>query len=532
MTPSQLRHPARSFRAGILRKAALALLLGCGWGGLAQDPSVEALRAELAPLTGKARLAALHQLVNRIEGRRPQDALLFAAEGLALARREGDPVLEATFLSSQSYCHSLTGDFDLALRRGRESLELSQRIQNTERIATAHNTLGIAYTFMGSYSQALEEHLESLRLREEYSLDAAAVKSLMNIGVLYHNMGQYKKAIGYYQKIIEKLNNDSKISTVIQAKINIGFAEIKLGKFDDALKIHQEALASIRANNHNSLLPYVYMNLGLACTGLKRFAEARDHLLRSLAEYGKQDQKHARVQVLNALGRLSLLSGDQPKAIAYAQEAAVLARKINARNELMAGYELISETHLRQNNFKEAYKYYKLYTDTKDEIYRLQESGRIADISEKMVIMKKDSEITNLQKEKTITALKIEKTKRNTMYLTAGMVLFGVIIVLLIKYNNRINSNKKNLEQANLALENLNRQLQEKIHEIKTLTGLLPICAHCKKIRNDGGYWEQLEGYISEHSSATFTHGICPNCAEQLYPEAARKIAERRPDEA
>lgn len=67
--------------------------------------------------------------------------------------------------------------------------------------------------------------------------------------------------------------------------------------------------------------------------------------------------------------------------------------------------------------------------------------------------------------------------------------------------------------------EKLIRELQEAISKIKILSGLLPICASCKKIRNDQGYWEQIEIYIREHSEAEFSHGFCPECAEKLYPE-------------
>lgn len=55
--------------------------------------------------------------------------------------------------------------------------------------------------------------------------------------------------------------------------------------------------------------------------------------------------------------------------------------------------------------------------------------------------------------------------------------------------------------------------------EIKTLKGILPICARCKKIRNDKNYWEQIELYIQNHSEVEFSHGICPDCAKELYPE-------------
>lgn len=67
--------------------------------------------------------------------------------------------------------------------------------------------------------------------------------------------------------------------------------------------------------------------------------------------------------------------------------------------------------------------------------------------------------------------------------------------------------------------ENLILELKKALSEIKTLSGLLPICAHCKKIRNDEGYWEQIEGYIKVRSLADFSHGICPECMKKYYPD-------------
>ena len=72
---------------------------------------------------------------------------------------------------------------------------------------------------------------------------------------------------------------------------------------------------------------------------------------------------------------------------------------------------------------------------------------------------------------------------------------------------------------AEVALEEERDNLLKALKEIKTLSGMLPICASCKKIRDDKGYWNQLELYISEHSSAEFSHGICPECSEKLYSE-------------
>ena len=63
------------------------------------------------------------------------------------------------------------------------------------------------------------------------------------------------------------------------------------------------------------------------------------------------------------------------------------------------------------------------------------------------------------------------------------------------------------------------RELRQALEHIKTLQGILPICMHCKKIRNDTGYWEQVEAYVGRHSEALFSHGIYPECMKQHYPE-------------
>jgi hypothetical protein len=67
--------------------------------------------------------------------------------------------------------------------------------------------------------------------------------------------------------------------------------------------------------------------------------------------------------------------------------------------------------------------------------------------------------------------------------------------------------------------EKLIAELKESLEEVRALRGMIPICGHCKKIRNDKGYWEVLELYLNKHAHLDFTHGICPECAEKFYSE-------------
>ena len=76
------------------------------------------------------------------------------------------------------------------------------------------------------------------------------------------------------------------------------------------------------------------------------------------------------------------------------------------------------------------------------------------------------------------------------------------------------------------AKEDLINELQKAFEEVNILSGLLPICAVCKNIRDDKGYWNKIESYIRSHSKVEFSHGICPDCAQKLYPDLYREVTE------
>jgi PleD family two-component response regulator len=75
-----------------------------------------------------------------------------------------------------------------------------------------------------------------------------------------------------------------------------------------------------------------------------------------------------------------------------------------------------------------------------------------------------------------------------------------------------------NLHRQNKELERTVAELRKALEKVKKLSGLLPICSHCKKIRDDTGYWNQVETYIHQHTGAEFSHGICKECAQKHYP--------------
>lgn len=92
----------------------------------------------------------------------------------------------------------------------------------------------------------------------------------------------------------------------------------------------------------------------------------------------------------------------------------------------------------------------------------------------------------------------------------------------ILEQNRELADMNAALTEANRCQEEINKELRAAFAQVKQLSGLLPICASCKKIRDDTGNWQQIEAYIRDRSEAEFTHGICPQCANKAYEELER----------
>lgn len=107
----------------------------------------------------------------------------------------------------------------------------------------------------------------------------------------------------------------------------------------------------------------------------------------------------------------------------------------------------------------------------------------------------------------------------NTLLLVYGLALLTVLVFRVhLHQHGALCTINRELESKNSELSVKNRELQKTLDEMKVLQGHLPMCANCKSIRDEKGTWNQIDSYMTEHADVEFSHGICPECAEQLYP--------------
>jgi hypothetical protein len=102
--------------------------------------------------------------------------------------------------------------------------------------------------------------------------------------------------------------------------------------------------------------------------------------------------------------------------------------------------------------------------------------------------------------------------------LDSSLLLIFMVPLLYVFFYRPFLLDIKERKKAEMEKEATIVELKKAMDEIKILKGLIPICAKCKKVRDDAGYWQHIEVYVRERSDAEFSHGICPDCAKELYP--------------
>lgn len=140
------------------------------------------------------------------------------------------------------------------------------------------------------------------------------------------------------------------------------------------------------------------------------------------------------------------------------------------------------------------------------------------------LLERKMIELTSYARSKADSFLTLaERRQEHLERLSITVMLFGILISMIIgafaTYRIRLTEKQLMAEKENL---------EDALHEIKTLQGIIPICSFCKSIRDDKGSWSLLEDYIHKHSDARFSHGICPECLAEHYPDQAKQLSAKK----
>lgn len=424
----------------------------------------------------------------------PEGSLAAATKARDAARAAGDIRGEAEALNYIAYAHRAQSALATSRNEALESVRLYKQAADRWGEAQGYNTLGLIVADEGRFADALGYHLKALAIREADGDKEGLAYTNNNLGNIYRNMGEFQKALDHHERGLKLKVELGLKSSESYSHQNMGLVYFAMKDNAKALAAYQRALA-IREQLGDTRAVAVSLNAIGSVEVLSDPSAALRTYQRALELRRKnQDQRGEMATELN-IADVYRRMGKLGPATETIQRVMALGAKLDAPLMHSNALKALSEIDALRGDHAAAYRHVIEYQEERDAIFNQQTAERFHHLEAAQEAERQQQQIQLLEREKELRESELRSLRTSRMMLT---VIAGLVIVSLL------------LLYARYRLK----------HESALLRGLLPICAWCKKIRDDKGYWTQVESYITSHSSAEFTHCICPACVERVAPSS------------
>ncbi|MDA1306758.1 MAG: tetratricopeptide repeat protein [Acidobacteria bacterium] len=441
----------------------------------------------------------------------PDRSLALAQQALAAAQEAQDVRGQAEALNYIAYGYRNQSLLDLARQSAEESVRLYTQAQDRWGQAQAHNTLGLVEADAGRFAEALEHHLMALAIREETGDKEGLAYSYNNLGNAYRGLRDYPEALDYHQRGLALKQELGMTSSEAYSHHNIGLVYFAMQDYPNARAAYQRGLV-IREGLDDPRAIAVSLNAIGAVEAQTDPAAALRTYERALAlRRTTGDQRGEMATELN-IGDVHRRLGDLAGATAAFDRALAIGAQIDAPLMQSNALKALAEVEAAQGNYRVAYEPQLQHQAARDVMFNQENAARMQRLQVTHEAERQRQEIASLEQQGALRDAELARvrTTRTALAIIAVLVLSSLAL-LYARFRLKHQSETHLRAQA--------QELSAALDRVQTLKGMLPICASCKKIRDDNGYWTQVERYVAEHSAAEFTHSICPSCFEGLYPE-------------
>jgi len=323
-------------------------------------------------------------------------------------------------------------------------------------------------------------------------------------------LSKIDKALEYLYKGLDVVKDEENNTNRALFNMNIGTALIRVNEKERAIK-HLEAAIELAVKTERSdIICHCNTNLGAVYFLKKDFQVALDHYLETVRIYEKLENRYLLAPSLCNAGSAYKNLSQFDKAEEYLERGIQLASELNSRDHQIGGLRLLAENYLESGQLEKSL--IKL-----DQGLRFAQEVDDPDLLSHLYMIYEECYLKIGAFEKAHEFLKKYHECKSKV---SDSLVKGRVFELETKYESERKAREAEIYRLrNVELVEANTKLQKALDDVDRLGGLLPICANCKKIRDDKGYWNQVEQYFSDHSDMQFSHGICPECFPVLYPE-------------
>lgn len=338
-------------------------------------------------------------------------------------------------------------------------LVLSRQHKDIRKEAKCLSYLGAIHDIEGDSKKAIELLLQAIRIQERKNFQEDLSFSYNNLGVAHFYQDNYDIALNYYQKsyhIDSLLNNQSGAAGTL---VNIGLILTYQNKSEQAQKNYLLALESYKALKDSNGICSVYSNLGKIYFEKKAYQKAIEYYQKCIANLPKNAGIEVSFTPYYGLANSHIQLKRYPEAIQFAHIAIQMAEKVQAKERLQYGYEILAEAEGKAQNFESAYEFMRKYTQIRDAIVNQENGDAIAEMEAKFQDEQRDKELLEakskrLEDEKNLAVFKFT--------LTISLSIILVLIITIALFWQRNKANKQKSELLKLRNDAIQENLQQK----------------------------------------------------------------------
>jgi tetratricopeptide (TPR) repeat protein len=454
------------------------------------------------------------------------DSLTVARGAVLLAQASGDSTAMANAVHDLGIAHWRRDAYDSALVHFIAARQLRKAINDTVGLARVLNSIGSSHYHEGNYGPALESYLQSLALRRAIGDQRGIAVTLANIGKTYQDWNQYERAVLVFLDGVHAAEASGNAAALGYTLHALGMGQIDIGQYAEARTSFGRSLeAYSRTGPHRSVIDstsgWALNALAIGkldlLEGRPRQAIARFDSV--LARATRAGTIRGEIEARLALGSAYLANRELSRAMAEYERALALARPVELRAMQLEAIDGLASTEEARGNARGALAYLRTHRALADSVFDRSSAHRV--LAMEMEIKAGEAIRTNaaLLLAQRLQDEALGRQRLITALAGALLVLVGVLAAVFWRFNRIARRQSKTLAETNAELGEANEGLRKALADVRTLSGFIPICAHCKRVRDDDGYWKAVETYISSRSDASFSHAICHTCGPVLYGE-------------
>ncbi len=409
---------------------------------------------------------------------------------------------------------------DTAVLLGEQGIERAQRIGFLKGEAVNLNAVGNALFTRSEYKQAWDKFSGAMKIAQQLNDQELIAAGYLNFGNIFYYQGDKLRALENFRKCLQIGESINDPVTIAGASVNLGTLSLDRQEFPLGLEYLFKAAGSFKSMNNQKGLSYCYRNIAIAYQLQGDIGNALRYLQRSLTLAEQMHNQEIVSGCLQAFADIYRVRKEYPKSIEYGLRSLAIAQKINDLPYVMGAAVTLSASYEEMNDFRNALKYTVIARNAGDSILSKDRNKELKELQHRFEMDTKQKEIDLLEQ---------RSRNQQLIALLFATGLGAVVVVAFVLFRNfrREKESKERLTLINQEKQRLINDLTVAMENIRTLGELLPICSNCKSIRDDKGYWQAVDRYISANTDTKLSHGICPDCIDKLYPEYAERIKKK-----